>query len=767
MRSFKLWWPLFSGWLVLTFCLLLPQSTAGDCDPRRYTYHFIDPVIVGQSTSIVPFFLRFEDLYEDYFREPGAVQQQSNIQEWYDRFCGLAKAADIQYIVYDATIGQLENLERLIVYSKSPLRDLGGRMAQNSFARHLVRHECLETIRYLMYAKRCEPYVIRQNPWDRRPQAERVMRNLLTDGQRAFDQTESFYIRLRYAYQLIRLAHYLKDYDQVLFLYQDLLPKIDADPSIVDWWIEGHRAGALMALGQSVQANYLYSRIFENSPAKRESAWRSFRVETDEEWEECLLLCKNDHERAVMHLLRAQEVDTRLLEEMRAIYNLDPQEKALEILLVREVQQLEADLLGLESNPARRTNRVYHDVPRPGAAQRIVDLQAFAREVLQEGLVARPELWQLALGYLETIAGDYYYAKQTFEEVRTEINNDTLEQQLAVFDVVLEILSLDSVSTGAERRFFSLTRQERLLDRYPDIDNLLRDQLVQIYDRSGADGKAFLLRHDFDLLKPNLQIELINELLVLAENDLRTRFEDDLIDKIGSSQQDAINRLLDLKATYYLAEMDINAAYSNFRQIPRENWNDFGLYSPYIQRLNDCVHCPIPSSAERLNKGEMIEDIVGLEEQVLIESSRELSAQLFFQLGLAYYNLSYFGPNWRGADYFRSGTSAQRVLRNRGREEFDYPGFPNGNREVFDCSKARFYFERARALSSDPEVSARAAFWAAKCERNEWYTDGPANVDPSYINFQLLASNYADTDFYQRAIQECSYFRAFVRRRYE
>ncbi len=76
------------------------------------------------------------------------------------------------------------------------------------------------------------------------------MEALVERGLKAFPKTESHYVRLRYAYQLVRLAHYLKEYDYVLELYDYLMPKVDADPSLIYDWVEGHRAGGAAVAGQ-------------------------------------------------------------------------------------------------------------------------------------------------------------------------------------------------------------------------------------------------------------------------------------------------------------------------------------------------------------------------------------------------------------------------------------------------------------------------------------------------------------------------------------
>ena len=102
--------------------------------------------------------------------------------------------------------------------------------------------------------------------------------------------------------------------------------------SILHFWIMGHRAGALYKLNERVEAAYLFSKIFMYCDSKKESAFRSFYIETDEEWESCYNLCETDEERANLYALRAHSDESKAVEEMTRIYDLNPQNQNLEIL---------------------------------------------------------------------------------------------------------------------------------------------------------------------------------------------------------------------------------------------------------------------------------------------------------------------------------------------------------------------------------------------------------------------------------------------------
>jgi hypothetical protein len=255
--------------LLICFGVSLPFSISKGCGPYDLGfrgYSFINPEIIDLKAEGTPFFLSFKEISE-YYKGPVAEQISGNLEEWQERFCKVATIDDIGKVVYEADADDLRLL-RNTLSSESLSAPYG--MRDNRFVNHLIRNKCFETVDYLYFAKRCEPHVTDDSdPWEESvPRNKEKMQSLIDEGKRAFRQTESHYFRLRYAYQLIRLAHYMHDYQQTLDLYDDLLPKTDNDPSILDYWILGHKAGALMGMGKNIEASYLFSIIFDQCPSK-------------------------------------------------------------------------------------------------------------------------------------------------------------------------------------------------------------------------------------------------------------------------------------------------------------------------------------------------------------------------------------------------------------------------------------------------------------------------------------------------------------------
>jgi len=742
--------------LLLASICLWPQRISSSCDPapdQFQGFSFLSADMLGAEIPSGPALIGFGELYEQYGPQR-LVQRVDNVAEWRERFCDLPRAEDISTLVYKASIVDMEELRTAIASKSIPVP---AQLRGNSFAHYLERHACTETVDYLIFAKECEPYVTQGNPWEDTPRSVADMEALISKGLQRFLGIKSHYIRLRYAYQLIRLAHYAGKYARVLELYAYLMPKIDNDPSLIEYWIEGHRAGALLALGDNVEASYRYAVVFKNCPSRRQSALQSFQIRSDEEWQQCLLKCRDDRERATLYVMRAYDEDSHAVEEMYRIYELDPSNEHLEPLLVKEMEELEQNLLGQEFNRYRQLNRSYQ---RPGAdaGERIIELQQFVRQLLLDQRLPRLEFWKIAEGYLEVLAGDYYAARKTFEQAEELVDDRGLRRQLEIFQIVLRVSAWSNIDDEVEEEIVRLRRRSDLNQTYPDLRRFLSDKLTYLYRINDRPGKALLSQYSLRALKANPREEVIEDLMEVVRKDKPTQLEREMIRQDDGSTIE--NELIDMQALNLFNDYQLEAALENLKQIDRSAWDQFGLFNPFAERINDCVECPLPDSLQAFNRGELIEQLLDMEYQA--KANAENRDLLYYRLGVAFYNMSYFSYSWRAMDYYRSGASLRAGYLQDGDNVTPHPVYPYGNREHFDCSMALYYFQKARQITVNPELAARATFWAAKCERNEYYVNRTEGAVRSFEFFQDLVDRYRETAYYQRVIDQCATFRLYA-----
>lgn len=738
---------------LLILFALLPAFLVAECAPSFYGYQFLDPTLVEYNSQLSPYYVHFRKYYPEVQQQQSDYQKQDNLAEWYERYCEQVELKDMEFVIYGNSERSLRSLLGIMGEAKSSKRNLTNDLSGNSFFVHLMQYKCTDVVEYLLYAKAVEPHVTRSAGAFERTQTRRVaMESLIEDGLEKFRRTESHYVRLRYAYQLVRLAHYLGEHAYVLELYDYLMPKIQANPSIIYHWLEGHRAGALQALGNLPQSAYLYSRIFAQCRSKRESAYHSFRIRTDAEWQATSNLCANDQERATLHVLRAQNSRAVVLEEMGSIYLLDPDNLALEPLLMREMKELEADLLGLDFNPKKHDN-VRANRPRPGAARRLIDLQAFVNKVVTNNDARSPELWLLARGVLEMLAGDYFYARRSLAQLRTS-KDDSLRQQVRIFSEVTNVLALNRITDSVEQYYYDLLADEELRTAYPALRPLVNDKLEAVYYATGRKGKAGLMQYGFDAIVKNPELETITELKNMGDSLLGNQFDRILLaERIGENAQDDIN---DLLGTYYLQRGQWESALEVFKRIPAARRDAYGRFSPFAKQFRDKVNFVPSATKGDYNKVELLERLIELETEARSSLNDTIATQNYFNIGLAHYNMSYYSYMWHFADGFRSGSSGLRAATTRNSDwTFPHAEAPFGNRENFNMDRARYYFERALSRAPFREAAAEATYYSAKTERNQNYAAGRAR---SFGYFRSLRDNYADTKFYRRVVDECRTF---------
>ena len=714
---------------LLFFLYSLPIFSACQFKSQNLNYFpLIQSFIVNPTAPASPYFTSFKDIYLKFGKQT-ILQPNENINEWYDRFCEVAPLSDIEWLIYQSDLSDIQELKNAVIQNTGLITYL----RTNKFARHLVKNKCLETIEYLLFAKKCEPFVTAdKDVWQTKKPDIQNMEVLIQEGTKEFLTIESHYIRLRMAYQIIRLAHYSGQYSKVKYLYNYFIPKINHAPSTIQYWIEGHYAGALKALGERAKAAYFYARVFHHCPAKRESAFLSFEVRTDNDWLNALSLCENDQERTALYALRASFRNSRAVDEMIDIYSLHPKSNYLESILIQEIEKQE----------------------KKPVVEYIKKLDTFVKQVIDEKKVAHLEIWLLALGYLKYLNNDYFEAKLAFNAVSDYTQSKALLEQIAIFNMAIEIKEWEKINEEVAQRIWEFQSENEVFNRYPTLQSLLSKQVFQNLKNHGNPGLAVLYKFGLNALKVNPSEEVIRDIKELAKKENINPFEKSLM---VLSKNQFNTEIQALYASWLMTLNEWEAAEKAWQEIPLADIELFGKSNPFVERLNECVHCPVKSNERQLTKPQIVAEMLKL--QYDIKANRTESPQYYYKMGLGLYNMSYFGYAWNMLDYFRSGSSLKAERLENSSDIMKHPLFPNGNRENIDLSKALGYFEKAITFSTDKELSARASFMAARCEQKMSHVTKTANKRKY---FALLNTKYKDTQYYDKVIESCKYFKYYV-----
>ena len=130
---------------------------------------------------------------------------------------------------------------------------------------------------------------------------------------------------------------------------------------------------------------------------------------------------------------------------------------------------------------------------------------------------------------------------------------------------------------------------------------------------------------------------------------------------------------------------------------------------------------------------------------------------------------SYFGDSWQITDLFRSGGNWGYVNADN---RYLVADSELGNVENMKMDIARKYYETALELAKNKELAARTCFMLAKCDLNDFYLDKDTDYHPyddlipilpeKYNAYYLkLKNEFSETEFYEEAIEECLFLRAY------
>jgi hypothetical protein len=751
------------------------EQLTTNCDPNArpfYGYTFLHPDIVNMNAAYAPFFLRWDDYYEQFYFNKD-IQRDENIGEWIERFCGQPAYEDVEEVVYKAHIDDLVQL-REAALDKERKTYFSILLAGNTFAEMLALNGCTEVIDYLMYAKKCEPHVVAQGDGWKLPERDlETMYALINEGMGRFEQTSSHFVKLRYAYQMIRMAHYAGNWQYAVDLYNLLIPRLDLQKSsIIYFWITGHVAGAMQKLGKYPEAAYRYSLVFSECASKRKQAWRSFLVRNDKDWNQTLLLCQSDEEKATLYAMRAGGSHTRAVGDMREIYNLDPRNAQLDLLLVSTVQELEKIILRTRVTDQKH-GQAPSDLRRQNADKHLLDLQGFVSEVVKEKKISNLKLWQVMEGYLELLGGDRYAAHSRWLRLEKNFNKKkdaALVRQVEIWRYLLDVMNLDTMTADQAAKSAYQLRSYNIFKEYPNFEPFLQDWLSENYASTSNPGKAILAAWPPAALGYNPSLEILNDLLRLADSNdpillERTMMMDTSPDRIRA-------HLLEIKGAYLLSLGQPEAALAALQKIKPTEDIKLTKFSPFREKVGEKIHRDVYDTIF-INRRQIAEYILDYEFRAKAYEAEgdPAAAWYYYLIGLGYYNMSYFGYEWEVMDFYRSGYNQLRLAQG---PVFSLKNSPNGNRENTDLSLALSYFEKALRASKNAEMSARAAFMAARCRQKQWFCDPdctyrpgsdliPVLPDEYMAHYNLLMTRYSNTKFYNAVVKECKWLEAYSR----
>lgn len=756
-------------------------------------YHLFDEnLVLSQENEPKKFNLWF---YPNEFKKENS-SVDLNINEWFRFLEGKYQHEDLIKTMYrrDGFKGQDRELKDLQSKVSKPKQ---------------IEQKEKEFIQYLDYALELENYLATLVPdsWNEKPVIKDPLQQkiMLAKANKLIGQFRSGFTKERMHYQLIKLHRYYGSYEEVINIYESYFKD---KKSFISYWAMDQYAGVLRIMKRNAASNYYFSKVYMECPSKRQSAYLSIDIKSEREFEDAKNMGASPEELMSLHFIRGMNGKNLGLYDLSKITEINQNSDFARILMSREINRLETFFLN--------NNETYYPSYGHEGMEKLVNQKTEGKYLerliaLNENLLqndSKSQFWHLSMAYLYFLNGDYDKSSIMANQIHGLTENDQV--QLDILNVLLyvktrPILSVEDQNKVGEQ-LYKINKGEVYYNFFQsrEFSFSLNEYLFdEISTRSDVKDNAFLTlifggrtiyndlyigdRKYYREPLENVTITYLDKVLM----DLNRTPQTKLVEYASSNYfskgyyrsasdvnivkfDDVKFFIRELRAVLMMRNPDrLEEAASEFNKIPFEiksqisntktavNPFTFYIKDPYFEDYGYDYENSVPDEM-KFTRTKVANSLLRL----YSKAKRKNSAEDYFKLGLAYYNMSYYGVSWKLMGNFRSSSGLN--------------GF-------YDMTVPKQFFDRALNIGSlNREMTAKALFMLARCDQNR-YCEGSeirdnytsySGVYKDYFDqfqsgirssgfrkdFEVLKNQYSNTKFYQELIKECKYFDYYVSR---
>ena len=688
----------------------------------------------------------------------------SNVEFWYSKCNKLASKNDIYNELY---INNNENINQ---------------NTSNTFVQYLIKKKDNESIRYLGLCKKCSRLnTFLRDPWERNeyanlPQRNEIIKIALEKANSLKDED----LRLRYAFMAIRLSYYNQDFKLIKKIYADVFEN-RKNKSIIDYWSMYFRSFA--EDDQSLQ-NYYAAQVFLYAPDKRFMIQKRYSKYV--KLNETLMHAFTDKEKAAVYFIDGVCKPLRTLENLKMIYNYDPQSEGFSFLLLREINKIEdwifSDLYNNSYNsyksgeyPAKESELISKSYAR--------ELLAFLKTIERKNL-ENPKLVRIGIAYLYYIIDDYSAAIKEIKDVKKLLGSDdkNLEDALdlinglallcsqqagqAIIPDQVKQLILEEYKKKNYKFIFAISRELEIRGNLIDATLLLSKINEDGYYENWIYWNKNRGKHFSNTFKDYYKfIEWIyssNQLKEVITNIENNTSKGSFNVWKYSTVKGEISRLHELLGTFYIRENNLKAALASFEKVSDTLWKHEGYYfkdyikhSPFYPKF--IAHKKLKADTISYTKTMIVRQLIDYLQKAedVTNPNRDL---YYFLVANCYFNMTYYGNSWMMRRYYWS--IRRRVSDFADEEEF------------YSCNEAKKYYLKALSLSKKKKFSALCLRMIGICEDNRYvylntkydYSEPMLPAAPENQYYKELKQKYRS--YYKDLISNCEAFgKYFLARR--
>lgn len=804
-KIYDKWWPLFS----MAVLMLLPIGNNYGCywypETEEYRFSAFMPLAIPTNTYR-PFFFTTQFM-NAYNKETELKPDRAlNVKEWQAYLGNKVDSANIDYLLYTVEPASFQEISSGSSYSDYQ------HVKQNSFFSLMQGQQYKALRQYMGIAKGCEAIVNRQvDTWDEEWDTvdDSLAIHLLDSTLVYMRASTDKYLRLRYAFQYLRLAAYVRSHNTIEEVYKKEVATYSGN-TIIKPWGEYYYMLELFRQGRDAEASYHAARVFKACTEKRRSTYMFFKHNSVEQ---ALRYAQNNDERADIIGLDALQNTSKKLNAIKRIMALNPKHGMIELLVMRELNKLESAVLTPQVNDIQIGNYYYEDIKSKESDQGVYFKQ-YGKQLLSyfeacsaDNPIGNKAFWYVAAAHTAFVLGNDSLALQHLRLGESYISqaNTGIQMQAKLTGLMAEARMAKQIDAAFEERIYKEAMWLQTHTEYADAQEMLKQFMAFLstnYKHQGNLGKATLCRRAsakyydsptsvFNGKYYNDMYSIADEFDSVAYNDFTYTYlydhatpqqAQDMISLLTSKHKtpyetwlcsnlqhdkDFMNNLYAIVGSLYLQADELAQTMHHFKQVPtwwwteKDGWytnqrHDYLDANPFYAKFK-YNHKPTKADTVKYTRIEFVEKLVALKHK----QQTAPDEATYLAIADAYYNITNYGNAWQ---MVRTSYSSNHYIR--------YPHFDD---DYYGCSTAIKYYTQAYNYCTSKENKARAYAMLALCQRHRAVYMHNTRMNTDWNNFakgfnlnnnqhlRTLLSLYGNTEYVQGLIAECQGRKAFVK----
>ena len=783
--------------ILLAVIAIVRTYACGPSYDPDYDYYNLFMQELIDDPAYFPFLLAYERPYYRTSLKPERVQNE-NIEQW-SHYLGLSyqQAYDL---VFNAS---MKDLKALLETKKTADGMLA--FATPAFVK---RHN--DALQYLVYAKYLEPYMQiapsdYNNGWGSWEQRKPYTANQLAYDEviqeltKRWKKSKSKELKLRYGYQLVRFAHYNRQYEESIRFFDDCVESLNYRPAMY-YHALSQKAGAERGLGDSEESRWHFFQVFVHSRDLKEQALSSISFDSDVDFNAFLEKAQTPEERNDIYLLLGYRSYNNPLSEVEKIVATSPQAVQAKVLIARSINQVEREMMsiyhwvGSADTLGATDDRRYPLLVNTKVKSFVEQILNLTNRMVVSTAGADQNYWLITSAYLNFLKKNFDAAQQMLDRIQTD--HSWYIQQKQNLAMYIDICKQPKITPELEMSWLKKYSQVLDGDKYPVEESdtewftvfatrsFVLDVLANRYYLQQDYAKSFLLNNHLAVLENNPQLFLLKAIDTYYHQPDKNEWETFLMSRSMSGIEDVLSYLNYIYGIVYLTQGEIDKASSALSKTT--NCSSRMLPSTIFgyNRI-ECFECPNTMEVDYLSDFQFILEAMTycdlaealLQLKKIADAKTGLAAKANYLLGNFFYNVSESG-------YFRQVLRFGSDNGNDSQRYHLYHHIPNGANEISfkyyspyyeDPNPiARQYLENAYQQTSDRELKARIVFALSKCEQHSynfsnenrsswWYLRGDDILISGRESFKELM-HYQGTAFFDVVQSNCKYFDYYVTR---